>query len=106
MKNTIKARYESATANQQDAFLTLLDKCFDNMGGVLPSDLAYDMYTWCDASTLVASGRWTKPEAAGTYGWLIDSGLVQDHFDGDTLPLYEEDCHLFDNDYKEWSSNK
>lgn len=87
---------ERLTANEQAAALVLLQACLDGMGGKEPADLEYDEYTWCSADTLVANG-WTKAEAAGTYGALIEKGIVTQYSgEDDVLDGWREVATLWD----------
>lgn len=72
------------TPNEQAAALVLLQECLHGMGGKVPADLADDPYTWTDAQTLIDNG-WTAAEAAGTYGSLIEKGIVTKDADGDFM---------------------
>lgn len=65
------------TDNELRAARILLQDCLDNMGGERPADLANDPFTWCEARTLVNAG-FSRHEAAGTYGALIEKGFVVD----------------------------
>lgn len=63
------------TKNELAAALVLVKSCLDGMGGKRPSDLDNDPYTWVSAKDLMAAG-WTAAEAAGTFGALIEKGVV------------------------------
>ena len=65
------------TDNELRAARILLQDCLDNMGGKRPADLANDPFTWCEALTLVKAG-FSRHEAAGTYGALIEKGFIVD----------------------------
>lgn len=63
------------TANELAAALVLVKSCLSGMGGKRPSDLDNDPYTWVDAKDLMKAG-WSAPEAAGTFGSLIEKGFI------------------------------
>lgn len=63
------------TQNELKAALVLVKSCLDGMGGKRPADLEHDEYTWVSAKDLMAAG-WNKNEAAGTFGALMEKGLV------------------------------
>lgn len=66
------------TENETRAALVLVKSCLDGMGGKRPSDLEYDEYTWVSAKELMEAG-WNKNEAAGTFGALMEKGMVVEH---------------------------
>lgn len=66
------------TQNELDAAMAIVSDCLDGMGGSRPSDLEYDEYTWTDAKVLMAAG-WTRSEATGTFGALMEKGLVTEY---------------------------
>lgn len=83
------------TTNEQAAALVLLQACLDGMCGKEPADLEHDEYIWCSADTLVADG-WTAAEAAGTYGALIEKGIVSQYEDdADILSGWREIATLW-----------
>lgn len=63
------------TQNELAAALVLVKSCLDGMGGKRPADLQHDEYTWVSANDLMAAG-WNKNEATGTFGALMEKGLV------------------------------
>lgn len=63
------------TENETRAALILVKECLLGMGGKRPSDLAHDEYTWVDAKSLMSHG-YSRYEAAGTFGALMDKGFV------------------------------
>ena len=67
------------TQNELAAALVLVNSCLDGMGGKRPSDLEHDEYTWVDAKDLMATKKWNKNEAAGTFGALMAKGLVMEY---------------------------
>ena len=69
------------TANEYAAARALVASCLENMGGNRPSDLDNDPFTWIDAGDLIKAG-WTRHEAAGTIGALIEKGFVYDTGEG------------------------
>ena len=66
------------TTNELKAALVLVKSCLDGMGGSRPADLGNDEYTWVSAKDLMAAG-WNKNEAAGTFGALMEKGLVSEY---------------------------
>lgn len=64
------------TENELRAAMVLVADCLNDMGGKRPSDLEYDEYTWQWAWTLQQAG-WSRFEAAGTYGSLVEKGFIQ-----------------------------
>lgn len=64
------------TDNEFKALYTLVNDCLSGMGGVRPSDIHEDPYTWTGCSVLTESGEWTDAEARGTYGSLDKKGLI------------------------------
>jgi len=63
------------TANELKASMIIVKDCLAGMGGKRPIDLDYDPYTWTDAKVLMANG-FNRHEAAGTFGALIEKGMV------------------------------
>lgn len=66
------------TPNELKAALVLVKSCLDGMGGKRPADLEHDEYTWVSAKDLMAAG-WNKNGAAGTFGALMEKGLVSEY---------------------------
>lgn len=66
------------TTNELKAALVLVKSCLDGMGGSRPADLGNDEYTWVSAKDLMDAG-WNKNEAAGTFGALMEKGLVSEY---------------------------
>lgn len=75
------------TKNELKASVVLLKRAMDGCGHTQPLEFEHDMYTWVDASDLQDAG-WSKAEAAGTYGALIEKEVISSEPDGDSL---EED---------------
>ena len=63
------------TANETRAALILVKSCLSGMGGSRPSDLDSDPYTWVAPEDLIAAG-YSRHEAAGTWGALVDKGMI------------------------------
>ena len=63
------------TANEARAVKALYSYCLGQMGGKTYADLESDPFTWVDTSVLVEAG-WTKAEANGTFGALIEKRAV------------------------------
>jgi len=74
------------TENETRALEVLYKSCLDNMSGNCIEDLKNDPFTWCDASDLIDAG-WSKHEAAGTYGALIEKSVVWPDEEGDCLSM-------------------
>lgn len=66
------------TQNEFRAALTLVASCLHNMGGKRPADLGQDEFTWVGADDLMRKG-WNRHEAAGTFGALMEKGLVSEY---------------------------
>ena len=64
------------TENELKAAMVLVKSCLSGMGGKRPADLEHDEYTWVDANDLIKAG-WSKHEAAGTWGALLEKGIVE-----------------------------
>lgn len=64
------------TVNELRAALVIVGNCLDGMGGRRPMDLLADPFTWCEAGDLIDAG-WTRHEAAGTFGSLLEKGVVR-----------------------------
>lgn len=65
------------TANETRAALILVKSCLEGMGGNRPIDLDSDPFTWVVPEDLITAG-YSKHEAAGTWGALMDKGLIDD----------------------------
>lgn len=63
------------TANEARAVKVLFANCLRNMGGTTYAQLEADEFTWVDVTDLIKAG-WTRPEATGTFGALIEKGAV------------------------------
>jgi DNA-binding Xre family transcriptional regulator len=63
------------TENELRAAFVLVGWCLKNMGGKRPADLDDDPFTWAYPDTLIEAG-WSKEAAAGTWGALLDKGVV------------------------------
>lgn len=74
------------TENETRALVTIYKSCLRNMGGKNFSDLKADPLTWCDAGDLISAG-WSRHEAAGTYGALLEKSVIDTDRDGDTLRM-------------------
>jgi len=72
------------TANEYAAARALVASCLNNMGGNRPSDLDNDPFTWIDAGDLISKG-WTRHEAAGTLGALMEKGFVEEYDKGELV---------------------
>ena len=66
------------TENELRAVFVLVGWCLENMGGKRPADLGDDPFTWAYPDTLVEAG-WSNQAAAGTWGALLDKGIVVWH---------------------------
>ena len=66
------------TANETRAALVLVKSCLRGMGGSRPLDLDDDPYTWVDPQDLINAG-YSRHEAAGTWGALIDKGMIYEY---------------------------
>lgn len=66
------------TANELRAAMIIVKDCLKGMGGDRPIDLDSDPYTWTDAKTLMANG-YSRHEANGTFGALIEKGVVSQY---------------------------
>jgi hypothetical protein len=70
------------TANETRAALILVKSCLRGMGGSRPIDLDSDPYTWVSADDLIAGG-YSRHEAAGTWGALMDKGFIFEYDDNE-----------------------
>lgn len=66
------------TANEARAVKALYASCLGAMGGKTYADLESDPFTWVDAGDLMKAG-WSRAEANGTLGALIEKGAVSQH---------------------------
>lgn len=75
------------TDNETRAALILVKSCLNGMGGSRPADLDDDPYTWVAPEDLMEEG-YSKNEAAGTWGALLEKGMI------------------FENDHNEWAMSE
>lgn len=66
------------TENEARAVKALYASCLNNMGGKTYADLENDPFTWVDVGDLINAG-WSRPEAIGTLGALIEKCAVAQH---------------------------
>lgn len=63
------------TENETRAALILVKSCLAGMGGHRPIDLDDDPYTWVAPDDLISAG-YSKNEAAGTWGALLEKRVI------------------------------
>jgi NurA-like 5'-3' nuclease len=71
------SRQFNLTENETRAALILVKSCLDGMGGTRPLDLDDDPYTWVAPDDLISKG-YSKNEAAGTWGALLEKGVIEE----------------------------
>ena len=86
------------TDNELKAIAAIYNDCLNGMGGSCYQNLVNDEYTWTGAKVLMDNG-WTKNEAAGTIGALMQKGAIT--ATGDTkAPGYDSHCLNLDGQMK------
>jgi hypothetical protein len=63
------------TENESRALYVMTKEALSGCGGHRPEDFYHDEYTWVSAQELRDAG-WSRHEAAGTYGSLMEKGLI------------------------------
>ena len=82
------------TDNETRAALILVKSCLNGMGGSRPADLDGDPYTWVSPEELMKEG-YNKNEAAGTWGALLEKGMICE-YDHNEWEMSEEGYRFLD----------